>query len=243
MAFAAPSPWASSRSSPATSIDSAGTSTRSSSSRPILLGYVFNLARLCLLVLYYLVALHFTSLQNKAENADYLIGAALFLVATFLLFTVIHRLRGPVDRSLPPAAVTPHSTPAPGKRYAQLAVLAAIALFGCAGLARAVEAARANPAVDAAQLKFPHRIGSYTLARTWDETLIAGPVAYEWGQYVPADGGTPVAVGVSPVLGWHDPLLCHTIRGEHTLWQGQLHHPHRGFRSPSTSAPHSTTTG
>ena len=59
----------------------------------ILLGYVFNLARLCLLVLYYLVALHFTSLQNKAENADYLIGAALFLLATFLLFTAIQRLR------------------------------------------------------------------------------------------------------------------------------------------------------
>jgi exosortase J len=42
----------------------------------ILLGYVFNLARLCLLVLYYMVALHFTSLQDKAKNADYVIGAA-----------------------------------------------------------------------------------------------------------------------------------------------------------------------
>ena len=191
----------------------------------ILLGYVFNLARLCLLVLYYVVALHFTSLQNKAKNADYLIGAALFLVATFLLFTVIHRLRGPVDRSPLPAAVTPQRAPAPAKRYAQLAVLATIALFGCVGLARAVESARANPAVDAAQLQFPHRIGTYTLARSWNETLITGPVAYVWAQYVPADGGTPVAVGVSPVLGWHDPLLCHTIRGEHTLWQGQFTTP------------------
>src|ERR1039458_6785708 len=59
----------------------------------ILLAYVFNLARLCMLVLYYIVALHFPSLQDKAENADYVIGAALFLVATLLLFTVIHRLR------------------------------------------------------------------------------------------------------------------------------------------------------
>ena len=32
----------------------------------ILLGYAFNLARLCLLVLYYVVALHFPSLQGKA---------------------------------------------------------------------------------------------------------------------------------------------------------------------------------
>ncbi|MDP9049537.1 MAG: exosortase J, partial [Acidobacteriota bacterium] len=59
----------------------------------VLLGYVFNLLRLCLLVLYYMVALHFTSLQDKAENADYMIGAALFLVATLLLFTVIQHFR------------------------------------------------------------------------------------------------------------------------------------------------------
>ena len=37
----------------------------------ILLGYLFNLVRRCLLVLYYVLALRFTSLQNKAENADY----------------------------------------------------------------------------------------------------------------------------------------------------------------------------
>jgi len=52
----------------------------------ILLGYIFNLVRLCLLVLYYVAALHLTSLQNKAEGADYLIGGVLFLVATLLLF-------------------------------------------------------------------------------------------------------------------------------------------------------------
>ncbi len=46
----------------------------------ILLGYVFNLTRLCVLVLYYAAALHFPWLQDKAENADYVIGALLFLV-------------------------------------------------------------------------------------------------------------------------------------------------------------------
>ena len=58
----------------------------------VLLGYVFNFARLCILVLYYLVALHFTSLQDKAEMGDYIIGAALFLLGTFLLFAVVRRL-------------------------------------------------------------------------------------------------------------------------------------------------------
>ena len=59
----------------------------------ILLGYVFNLLRLCLLVLYYVVALRFPSLQDKAEGADYVIGATLFFLGTVLLFIVIHKLR------------------------------------------------------------------------------------------------------------------------------------------------------
>src|ERR1035438_9500887 len=50
----------------------------------------------------------------------------------------------------------------------------------------------------------------------------AGPVVYVWAQYAPADGGTPVAIGVSPVPDWHDPVLCHSVRGENSLWQGQL---------------------
>src|ERR1700680_2558241 len=48
----------------------------------VLLGYVFNFVRLCVLVLYYIVALHFTSLQDKAEMGDYIIGGCLFLIAT-----------------------------------------------------------------------------------------------------------------------------------------------------------------
>src|ERR1700730_15511201 len=58
----------------------------------VLLGYVFNFARLCILVLYYLVALHFTWLQDRAEMGDYIIGACLFLLGTFLLFYVVRRL-------------------------------------------------------------------------------------------------------------------------------------------------------
>src|SRR5271156_5991060 len=58
----------------------------------VLLGYAFNFARLCILVLYYLVALHFTSLQSQAEMADYIIGGCLFLIATLLLFYAINRL-------------------------------------------------------------------------------------------------------------------------------------------------------
>ena len=57
----------------------------------VLLGYVFNFARLCLLVVYYIIALHIPWMQNKAKLGDYIIGGCLFLFATFLFFHVIRR--------------------------------------------------------------------------------------------------------------------------------------------------------
>jgi exosortase J len=194
----------------------------------ILLGYVFNLARLCLLVVYYDVALHFPSLQNKAENADYVIGAALFLVATLLLFAVVHRLRdsggpNPAQAQPVPEPATPQGRPS-RNRYAQLAAMAATVVLGCTGLARANAATNpyAIAVADVPPAQFPQRIGNYALVRSWNETLVTGPVAYVWAEYAPADGGTPITLGISPVLGWHDPLICHFTRGESALWQGQV---------------------
>src|SRR3984885_13733836 len=69
----------------------------------VLLGYVFNFARLCILVLYYLVALRFTWLRSRAEMGDYIIGACLFLLGTFLLFYVVRRLSESPGRIKPPA--------------------------------------------------------------------------------------------------------------------------------------------
>ncbi len=57
----------------------------------ILLGYVFNFLRLCVLVLYYLVALKIVWLQDKATNGDYIIGACLFTIAATLLVLAIRK--------------------------------------------------------------------------------------------------------------------------------------------------------
>jgi exosortase J len=192
----------------------------------VLLGYVFNLARLCILVLYYAVALHFPSLQDKAENADYVIGAVLFLSATLLLFAVIHRLRDgrgrgvPVGDSEQPEFETRSLQP----QFARLAAMGAIVLVGFVGLARARAATTpyAMAVPDVAVQRFPATLGNYKLVRTWNETLVTGPIVYVWADYTPANGGTPITIGISPVLGWHDPLICHLARGEQPLWHGQL---------------------
>src|SRR5271168_3951152 len=202
----------------------------------VLLGYVFNFARLCILVLYYLVALHFHSLQSKAEMGDYVIGACLFLVATMLLFYVVRRLSESPGQIKPPAmsSVSSASSVRGTSFYPRFVGMLVLTLFSCYGVARAYvqshsgAAAAQRKASDSALGQFPERIGSYTLARTWNENLVAGPLIYHWAEYAPADGGAHISVGVSPVMGSHDTLICHSARGEDPIWRDQLTIPTAG---------------
>ncbi len=198
----------------------------------VLLGYVFNFARLCILVLYYLVALHFTSLQDKAEMGDYIIGACLFLLGTFLLFAVVRRLSESPGQIKPPAMRSPAvASAASASFYPRFAAMLALVLFSCFGVARAY--VRTHTGSYAAQIKadqsapaqFPAHIGGYTLSRTWNENVLGGPILFRWAEYAPDNGGTHVSIGISPVLGSHDTLVCHSARGEDPLWRDQLSLP------------------
>ncbi len=198
----------------------------------VLLGYVFNFARLCFLVLYYLVALRFPWLQSRASMGDYIIGGCLFLIATFLLFYVISRLRDSPGKIKPQQPLSVPS--ATGSFNLQFAAMVILVFFGIYGLARAW--AFNHNSSYAAQMKadrnaagqFPQHIGSYTLSRTWNENFTTGPLIFHWADYAPEGGGTHIALGVSPVLGSHDTLICHSARGEDPLWRDQLSLPTAG---------------
>jgi exosortase J len=191
----------------------------------ILLGYLFNLVRLCVLVLYYIVALHITWLQNRAEMGDYIIGGCLFLFATFLLFTVILKL-SPTGTLQPPPLPAPRESDvaqgvAPRSFVPRFAMFALLVVIGSVTYARALVANRNEPRAitDPKALGlFPQHVGNYTLERAWNEYLVAGPLIFYWADYAPANGGPHVSVGISPVLGAHDTLLCHSARGEDWLW-------------------------
>jgi exosortase J len=197
----------------------------------VALGYVFNLVRLCVLVLYYIVALHIHWLQSRAEMGDYIIGACLFFVATMLLFSAIRRwsptgdLRVPAMPEMPAAMV---GARAPRSFWWRWAALALVFGFGSVGYVRALmyvrPAARADADPKALGL-FPKQVGQYKLEREWNESLVTGPLIFYWADYRPADGGAVVSVGISPVLGAHDTLLCHSARGEDWLWHGDLNFP------------------
>jgi exosortase J len=191
----------------------------------VLLGYVFNLVRLCLLVLYYLVALHFPWLQNKATLADYIIGACLFFLASCILFSLIRSLSARTRSTRTLIGRTPRTSGSLSLRFAVMFVFVG---FGFVRLTHAINqpASVAIAGTDQNELRtFPTHLGSYTLSRTWNEYLPTGPIIYHWADYAPADDGPHVAIGLSPVLGSHDTLICHSARGEDPLWHGQMTAP------------------
>ena len=198
----------------------------------VLLGYIFNFLRLCVLVLYYLVALHSPRLQNSAENADYLIGGVLFFIAVYLLYVVIQRLGArDIDPeqgivSLPRQAGTLDADAritSPGF-YSRAVIMSAFTLLGLLNLAQFLTLPRPTAALladETALGQFPERVGNYTLARRWNESLLTGTLLFHWAEYAPVDGGPHIAVAVSPILGSHDTLVCHAARGEDPLWRSQ----------------------
>ena len=194
----------------------------------VLLGYVFNFARLSLLVVYYIAGLHVPRLQNRAKLADYIIGACLFLLATQILFYVIRSLGSKTRQAVSqPVEVVNSSADTAHFLRLRLALMAMIAFFGCFGTARAL---MHEIGTDPSQTRtgpsslgvFPEHVGTYTLVRTWNENLMTGPLLFHWAEYAPAGEGTHISIGISPVLGSHDTLICHSARGEDPLWRDQL---------------------
>jgi exosortase J len=193
----------------------------------IMMGYVFNFVRLCVLVLFYLVALHFPTLRQHAENADYLIGAALFFVAVYLLYVVIQKLGGKQVEgsllSLPRSEAVSRAEPLNAgfyRRAVAMSILVALGLFVVVAQLRAPGPSAELLADETTLGQFPETVGAYSLARRWNENLIGGALLFHWAEYAPSGGGAHVQVGISPVLGSHDTLVCHSARGEDPLWRG-----------------------
>jgi exosortase J len=202
----------------------------------ILLGYLFNFLRLLLLVLYYLVGLHFTWLQHTAKMGDYVIGGSLFLIGTVLLFYAIGRLSvTPGHIRLPSIPVSMAETQTiRSSSYLRFAMMLVLVLFGSYSAARAYTVfhsdsyVRQQLADQDALGKFPVHLGSYTLSRSWNESLLSGVLLYHWAQYISDDRSESVSFGVAPGMGAHDTLVCHSARGEDPLWRDQLTLPTAG---------------
>ena len=214
----------------------------------VLLGYLFNFLRLCLLVVYYKVALPYPWLQHHAKIADYVIGGCLFMCALTVFFTVANKLRNdlaePETEEATPSVEPPVAvqTPATAWRshssllWRAAAVLAMAAIFGVDVL----HEHRIDAAAEASQPmpNLPRHVGNYTLQRTWQEKQF-GVLVYTWGDYAaPASNGAQsahVMLGVSPQT-VHDAEVCHIARGEDPTWHGQIVTPTTGGDVELTAA-------
>ena len=191
----------------------------------VLLGYLFNFLRLCLLVVYYKVALPYPWLQDRATGADYLLGGCLFVLALLLFFAVADRLRarpGGVDAG--PAPVTAAILRPAGPMLLRVAAVFVLAtIFGFDAWHARAQGGQARGALP----PMPAELGGYLLVRTFQDTLVSGAVVYTWGEYAlppPRSGasGAHIAVGVSPEMDVHDTEVCHLARGEDPTSHGEI---------------------
>ena len=188
----------------------------------VLLGYLFNFVRLCLLVVYYQIALPYPWLQERARGADLILGGCLFAMALWGFFAVADRLRRPAPtKALPTHLIT--AADARGLLARALAMVALATVFGVDTVHAQHEAQAHTPRLPS----MPAQLGTYRLVRTYQDTLLNGVVVYAWGEYAvpdPAPGvhGGRVALGFSPELDIHDAEVCHIARGEDPTSHDQL---------------------
>jgi exosortase J len=188
----------------------------------VLLGHLFNLIRLCALVLYYRIAAGQPVLENIAKQADYAIGGFLFLVAAVLFLWIALRKeeKGSVMGDLSvPRDTAKASMGAERNIYWKLAVLAVLVLIAAVPGARAIKnrteslvASLRSGAITRKELddRLPKQLGGYRLVRAWQEQLNGEP-AVENAAYSTA-ASSEITVGV-----WLPPL-------EHIVhWSRMIH--------------------
>jgi exosortase J len=189
----------------------------------LMTGYLFNLLRLCVLVLYYRLGLSLPSIQNYGAQVDYAIGCTLFLLATTGLGLAVFFLqqRMQARRAQHPGAVAPTPADATTRlRRGPLLLFAVVVVFFVAQV-HAVAATNVRPTLDAALHALPQSVGSYRLERTWWENLPNGKPAGVYGDYADAVTGRRLTLGLWLADDYHLIVGCRRDQGiepQHSTW-------------------------
>ncbi len=190
----------------------------------VLLGYLFNFIRLCVLVIYYRIALGHPVLEGVAKQADYVIGSCLFLLAILIFLWLASLKAESASADEAPAHRARNLAPSIGEPALSTRSLlircAAFALVLLAVLALPSSALRSRQRAPASTLpsaaslaRFPKQIGSFALTRTWYEQS-GGQTLVESGAYsAPGSDEIILAVWVAPFVYYHDANSCWLARG------------------------------
>ena len=174
-------------------------------------GYVLNLTRLCTLVVYYWIGVHFPHLRGDGELIDYCIGGALFLLVSFAAGYLIFR---PLSQSASATPARPRALPA---RISWPQVFRNLR-WSIAGLLLAAAALTAVPsawallvtpsdfiAPDAAVAALPAQAGRWHMGEHWQEDY-HGHAVWFWTAYH-RDDGTSIAMAI-----WLSPKRHYAIQ-------------------------------
>jgi exosortase J len=191
----------------------------------VALGYVFNLIRLCALVIYYRIAMGHSRLEQFAAQADYIIGGCLFLIAALLFLWIISRADPLPSADTALEGNQAEWTSRERRQFPWRAVAFAVpALLLAVPGVQAIRAyrkpflARVNAgAIRPAQLDalMPKELSGYILSRAWQER-VNGNIRLEDGAY-----GRPqhdeAIIGVWLPEWGHNMHVSWMVRGETPL--------------------------
>ena len=194
----------------------------------VLLGYLFNFIRLCVLVVYYRIALGHPALEGVAKQADYAIGSCLFLVAILIFIRIASLKAEPASADHARAdeepalrannlALSSKSASSMRNLFIRCMAFAAVLLLVLALPSSALRSRQSEPASTlqstASLERFPKQIGNFTLTRTWYEQS-GGQTLVESGAYsAPGSDEIILAVWVAPFVYYHDANSCWLARG------------------------------
>ena len=163
----------------------------------VLVGYLFNLLRLCVLVLYYRAGVSFAAIRPYGTQADYVIGVMLFLTATlgtgFAITYYAHRHGLDAPEAESEAAFAAPRLPVLRRALA----LGAMALLFFLPQSRSVASSFHKPLTAADALAaYPGTVGAWTLTHTWEERDGQGALMFVFGDYERAQTGEHLEFGV-----------------------------------------------
>jgi exosortase J len=179
----------------------------------VLLGYLFNFIRLCVLVIYYRIALGHPALENVAKQADYVIGSCLFLTATFLFFWLASRRQVslPSERKTPATAIPVLDARGVVFRCSAFVAILVVFLVLSPAAFKSSHAGVFVPEQSAARM--PKQIGSFSLTRTWYEQESGVPVVQAGAYSSPGSDEIILAVWIASLNYIHSSKDCWLARG------------------------------
>jgi exosortase J len=159
----------------------------------LVLGYLLNLLRLCVLVIYYRIGISFPSIQKHGAGIDYVIGCVLFLLAALGLGMLIHSAEPSIAsgmRQVRRKGVTERPWFFQTSHPSRFGAIARSLCFLTLTLVLFLLELRADGPPHVSRIaegevirSFPVKVGLYSLTRTWTENNSNGAINLAMAEY------------------------------------------------------------